>query len=98
MRFAAVSWHCLPASSNWFSLSGGGLCDSSAPNVGGPQTAPVSCFESSKGTVSMRYVPVLCPSRCQLQEGRRDLACSIDLKEDSLGIEASNRGLSEVSS
>ena len=44
VRFAAVSWHCLPASSNWFSLSGGGLCNSSAPNVGGPQTAPVSCF------------------------------------------------------
>ena len=41
--FVAGSGLCPPASSNWLSISGGGLCGSCTPNVEGPQSAPVSC-------------------------------------------------------
>ena len=98
-----VSWLCrgtvyLPLGTGWrFPVHG--LCDSSTPNVGGTHTAPVSCFGFFNRSGFFRGTSLKpCPGRCQLQEGRRDLACSIYLSEDSLGIKESNCGLSEVSS
>ena len=51
----------LPTSSNQFSISGGGLCGSCTPNVGGTHTAPDSCFGfcNRKGVAKNRGLVVV---------------------------------------
>ena len=60
VRFVAVSGYCLPASSNWFSLSGSQaslLAAAALPTSGDRKLHQSVASASSTGMVSLRYVP-----------------------------------------